>query len=87
MPFVWIGTLLIVLKWLEIGPFGQWSWWWILLPLALAFAWFELIEPLFGLDRRKRVEDNYAKLRKQRIEAQFPPKGGAASGHRSGSES
>lgn len=87
MPFVWIGALLIVLKWLEIGPFGQWSWWWILLPLALAFAWFELIEPLLGFDRRKRVEDNYAKLRKQRIDAQFQAKGGAASGTRSGSGS
>jgi len=54
MPFVWMGALLIVLKGLDVGPFGQWSWWWILLPLALAFAWFELIEPLFGLDRRKR---------------------------------
>jgi small Trp-rich protein len=84
MPFVWIGALLIVLKWLEIGPFGQWSWWWVLLPLALAFAWFELIEPLFGLDRRKRVEDNYAKLRKQRVEAQFPGKAGSASGRRDG---
>ncbi|HMM52528.1 MAG TPA: TIGR04438 family Trp-rich protein [Burkholderiaceae bacterium] len=82
MPFVWIGALLIVLKWLEVGPFAQWSWWWVLLPLALAFAWFELIEPLLGLDRRKRVEDNYAKLRKQRVEAQFPGKAGSASGRR-----
>jgi small Trp-rich protein len=86
MPFVWIGALLIVLKWLQVGPFGQWSWWWILLPLALAFAWFELIEPLFGFDRRKGVEDNYAKLRKQRIDAQFPGSGNAAAGRRSGSQ-
>jgi small Trp-rich protein len=78
MPFVWIGALLIVLKWLEIGPMAQWSWWWILLPLALAFAWFELIEPLFGLDRRKAVEDQYAKLRKERVDAQFGASGPAA---------
>jgi small Trp-rich protein len=69
--------LLIALKWLEIGPMAQWSWWWILLPLALAFAWFELIEPLFGLDRRKAVEDQYAKLRKERVEARFGPQGPA----------
>ncbi len=84
MPFVWIGALLIVLKWLEIGPIGQWSWWWVLVPLALAFAWFELIEPLFGFDRRKQVEDNYAKLRKQRVEGQFPARSGTGSSRHSG---
>lgn len=87
MPLVWIGALLIVLKWLEIGPVEQWSWWWILLPLALAFAWFELIQPLFGFDRRKQVDDHYAKLRRKRIESQFPAKAGAAAGKRPGTRS
>jgi len=86
MPFVWIGALLIVLKWLEVGPLAQWSWWWILLPLALAFAWFELIEPLFGLDRRRKVEDEYARMRKERIEANFRP-GGAKPAGRSSAKS
>lgn len=76
MPLVWIGALLIALKWLEVGPLAQWSWWWILLPLALAFAWFELFEPLFGFDRRKNIEDNYAKMRKERVDARFRTAGG-----------
>lgn len=75
MLFVWTGALLIVLKWLEVGPLADVSWWWILAPLAIAFAWFEMIEPLFGLDRRKTVEDRYAKLRKERVDAQFAVKG------------
>lgn len=84
MPLVWIGALLIVLKWLEVGPMAQWSWWWILLPLTLAFAWFELIEPLFGFDRRKQVDDQYAKRRKERVDAQFrAPKGAPRPGSRS----
>jgi len=83
MPFVWIGALLIALKWLEIGPVTDLSWWWVLLPMALAFAWFELIQPLFGLDRRSNVDDNYAKLRRQRVEAQFRGRVGGRSGKRS----
>ena len=77
MALVWIGALLMVLKWLEIDPVAQWSWWWILLPLALAFAWFEVIQPLFGFDQRKKMDDHYAKLRRKRIAAQFPGRAGA----------
>lgn len=72
MPFVWIGVLLILLKWLGVGPVADWSWWWILAPLAAAFAWFELLEPLLGFDRRRQVDDNYARLRHARIQRQFP---------------
>ncbi len=71
MPFVWAGLLLIVLKWFAFEPVANWSWWAILAPLAIAFAWFELIEPLLGLDKR-RADDEQAELRKQRIERQFP---------------
>ncbi len=71
MSFVWIGALLIVLKWLGVGPLAQWSWWWVLAPLALAFAWFELFEPLFKLDRRRRVDDEQARLRRERVAARF----------------
>ena len=72
MPFVWIGVLLIVLKWFEFGPVVGWSWWAILAPLAVAFTWFELLEPLLGMDKRKQVDDEYANLREARIRRQFP---------------
>ncbi len=71
MPFVWSGVLLIVLKWFEVEPVASWSWWAILAPLAIAFAWFELLEPLLGFDRR-RVDDEFAQMREQRIRRQFP---------------
>jgi len=71
MPFVWIGVLLIVLKWFELGPVATWSWWAILAPLAIAFAWFEVLEPLLGFDKR-RADDEFAEMRRVRIERQFP---------------
>ncbi len=71
MPFVWIGVLLIVLKWFELAPVAAWSWWAILAPLAIAFAWFEVLEPLLGFDKR-RADDEFAEMRRLRIERQFP---------------
>ena len=53
MYLVWLGTALVVLKWLEVEPVGSLSWWWVLAPLAVALAWFEGLEKLFGRDRRR----------------------------------
>ncbi len=47
MYMVWIGALLVALKWFEIGPIADLSWYWVLSPLALAFVWFEVFEKLF----------------------------------------
>jgi small Trp-rich protein len=82
MPFVWAGLLLIVLKWFELEPVANWSWWAILAPLAIAFAWFEMLEPLLGFDKRQ-ADDDFAKMRQKRIQRQFPyirvrPRGRAA---------
>lgn len=71
MPFVWAGLLLIVLKWFELAPVAAWSWWAILAPLAIAFAWFEFAEPLLGYDKR-RADDEFGEMRRKRIERQFP---------------
>ncbi len=35
-----LGILLVVLKYLEIGPVAQWSWWWVLSPFAVTAAWW-----------------------------------------------
>ena len=39
------GLLLIVLKWFEIGPPGNWPWWLVLAPW---WAWFAL-QPIYML--------------------------------------
>ena len=77
MYLVWLGVVLIAAKWLELGPLAELSWWWILAPLAGAFAWFEVFEPMFGLDRRRKQDDEQEQRRKDRVAAQFagPDKG------------
>ncbi len=72
MPFVWVGLLLIVLKWFGVTLVADWSWWIVLAPLVLAFTWFELIEPLTGLDRRRLVDDEQARRHERRLARDFP---------------
>jgi len=33
------------------------SWWWISLPFALAFIWFEFIERHLGFDKKKAFDE------------------------------
>ncbi len=33
-----LGILLVLLKYLEIGPVATWSWWWVLSPFAVTAA-------------------------------------------------
>lgn len=76
MPLVWIGLLLVLLKWLEVDPFAALSWWWVLSPLAGAVLWFEWLERVFGFDRRQVDGVEWEKRRKTRVAAQFerPPR-------------
>ncbi len=71
MPFVWIGLILLVCKWFELGPVAQLSWWWAASPLAIAFLWFEIFERLFGFDRRKAEHADFERIRKERIAKAF----------------
>ena len=66
MFFVLLGLTLIALKLFQVTPFSLWSWWWVALPLVLAAIWFEIVEPLLGLDvirEKKQIE----KMTKQLI--------------------
>jgi small Trp-rich protein len=67
MWLIWLGVALIVLKLLEVSVFATLSWWWVLLPLALAFIWFEFIERYVGMDKKKAF-DEIDKVKKLRIE-------------------
>ena len=53
MPFVVIGVILLLMKVLDVGPVGNWAWWWVLAPFAVAFIWWEAIVPLIGWDKRQ----------------------------------
>ena len=66
MWFLAIGVVLLLMKWFEYGPVGNWAWWLVLIPFGLALLWFEVIEPYFGLDRKK-AHDEGDKVKAERI--------------------
>jgi small Trp-rich protein len=70
MWFILIGLLLLLMKWFAFGPVADWSWWLVLTPFFLALLWFEVIEPFFGLDKRK-VHDEVEKVKQERIRKQL----------------
>jgi small Trp-rich protein len=70
MPLVWIGAVLVLLKFFEVGPFAQVAWYWILVPLGLALLFFEVIEPMFGLDKKK-THDEIEKAKQERLKKQL----------------
>lgn len=55
MYFLGLGVILLVLKYLEIGPVAAWSWWWIFAPFALAVAWWAWADSS-GYTKRKAME-------------------------------
>ncbi|GAA6120028.1 TIGR04438 family Trp-rich protein [Acidovorax sp. FG27] len=50
-----LGLLLVVLKWLEIGPVAAWSWWWVLVPFGVAVVWWTWSDAS-GRSARKAME-------------------------------
>lgn len=55
MAFLGIGLVLLLCKWLEFGPVAQWDWWAVLLPFALAVAWWAWAD-WSGYTKRRVIE-------------------------------
>lgn len=70
MPIIIVIVGLSILRYFEVGPIADLSWWWIGGLFLLAFIWFEFIERMFGLDKRKANEQT-DKARKERISKAF----------------
>ena len=70
MPLIIIIALLVGLRYFEVWRFAELSWWWIVGAMALAFIWFEFIEKIFGLDKKK-AHDLDAQRRKDRVKQAF----------------
>ncbi len=70
MPLIIIIVALASLRYFEIGPFAEISWWWIVGLFGVAFIWFEYVEKLLGLDKRKANEE-LEKARKERVRKTF----------------
>jgi small Trp-rich protein len=70
MYLLGLGIVLLVLKYLEIGPVGNWEWWWVLSPLGLAVAWWAWAD-WSGYTKKKAVqrenEKRQARIDKSRV--------------------
>ncbi len=77
MYLVGLGVVLLLLKYLEIGPVALWSWWIVLAPFALAIAWWSWADAS-GYTKRKAVEREErrkkARIDKNRGAMGLPPK-------------
>jgi small Trp-rich protein len=68
MWFLMLGLLGVFLKYLEFGFFATLSWWIVLIPFALAIAWWSWADAS-GYTKRKVMEREDAR-RQDRIERQ-----------------
>ena len=55
MYMLGLALVLTLLKYLEIGPVANWSWWWVLAPYGLTAAWWDWADAS-GYTKRKEVE-------------------------------
>ncbi|OOG55368.1 TIGR04438 family Trp-rich protein [Polaromonas sp. C04] len=55
MYLLGIGIILLLMKYLAIGPVTDWSWWLVLSPFALAVVWWTWAD-LSGYSKKKAVE-------------------------------
>jgi small Trp-rich protein len=70
MPLIIVIVALSLLRYFEIGPFAGMSWWWIIGLVAVAFIWFEFIEKMLGLDKR-RAHEQLEQARQERVRKTF----------------
>ena len=70
MPLIILIAALVVLRFFEVWRFAQLSWGWIIGLMVLAFIWFEFIEKMLGLDKKKAHKDD-DKRRQERVEKSF----------------
>ena len=70
MPIIIIIAALCALRYFEVWKFADLSWWWIVGLMVAAFLWFEFLEPMLGLDKRKAHNED-EKRRHSRVAKTF----------------
>lgn len=68
MYFLGLGLVLMVLKYLEVGPVANLSWVWVLTPFGLAVAWWAWADASGYTKKRAMERENLRK--KERIDKQ-----------------
>lgn len=70
MPIILLILALILLKYFDVWKFAEMSWWWVIGLMGVAFIWFEYIEKILGLDKKK-AHDEDRKRREARRKNSF----------------
>lgn len=70
MPIIILIVVLGALKYFEVWKFAEMSWWWVIGLMVVAFIWFEFIEKILGLDKKKAHNEDEAR-RKARVAGTF----------------
>ncbi|HEX8615470.1 MAG TPA: TIGR04438 family Trp-rich protein [Telluria sp.] len=70
MPVILLIAALVGLRYFEVWKFATLSWWWIVGLMFVAFIWFEFVEKILGLDKKKAHNVDEAR-RKARIKEAF----------------
>lgn len=73
MPLIILIVALVGLRYFEVWKFAQLSWWWIVGLMFFAFIWFEFIEKILGLDKKK-AHNVDEQRRKDRVKQSFEKK-------------
>lgn len=72
---IWLYALFFLAaigKWADVAFLQSVSWWWILLPLLVTIAWFEVFERMLGFDQKRKLQESaYEKAKKLRIKKQL----------------
>ena len=69
MGLVIVGVVLLALKLLGLSPVAGWSWWWVLLPFALAALYWQIADSAGWTQRAamRRVDDKVKRRRNERL--------------------
>lgn len=70
MPLILLIVALVGLRYFEVWRFAGLSWWWIVALMVFAFIWFEFIEKILGLDKKKE-HDVDTQRREERVKQAF----------------
>lgn len=70
MLMILVIAALCALRYFEIWRFAELSWWWIVGLMVCAFVYFEFLESMLGLDKRKAHNED-ERRRKERVKKNF----------------
>ena len=68
MYFLGLGLILVAMKYLLIEPVAAWAWWQVLVPFAMAIAWWAWADSS-GYTKRKAMDKENAR-KQARIDRQ-----------------